>query len=125
MRSCTTIASNDCSKLQPSPPTKIKFYSYVVENSQIARLNFYFKSRFSVKPTKFQIHFAKAVASKFSLKTDNFDILDQIFPKKGISDRKQKKTVNIDNLHQICPRGAFLLENKKILIASLNSACSN
>ena len=37
---------------------KIKFYSYLVENGQKATINFYFKSRFSVKPIKFQIYFA-------------------------------------------------------------------
>ena len=41
------------------PSLKIRFYSYLVENSQKATLNFYFKSRFSVKPSKFQIYFAK------------------------------------------------------------------
>ena len=38
---------------------KIQFFSYLVENSQKATLNFYFKSRFSVKHSKFQIYFAK------------------------------------------------------------------
>ena len=38
---------------------KTKFHSYLIENSQIATLNFPFKSRFSVKPSKFQIQFAK------------------------------------------------------------------
>ena len=38
---------------------KMKFYSYIVENSQKATLNFYLKPRFSVKPNKFQMYFAK------------------------------------------------------------------
>ena len=37
---------------------KIQFYSYLVENSQKATINFFLKSRFSVKPSKFQIYFA-------------------------------------------------------------------
>ena len=40
-------------------PRKIQFCSYLVKNSQKATLNFYFKSTFSVKPSKFQIYFAK------------------------------------------------------------------
>ena len=42
----------------PVPSLKAKFYSYLIENSQKARLNFFFKSRFSVKPSKFPIYFA-------------------------------------------------------------------
>ena len=37
---------------------KIEFHSYLAENSQKPTLNFYFKSRFSVKPSKFPIYFA-------------------------------------------------------------------
>ena len=37
---------------------KNQFYSSLVEKSQKAMLNFYFKPRFSVKPTKFPICFA-------------------------------------------------------------------
>ena len=40
--------------LHPVFSLKLRFYSYVVVNSQKAMLNFYFKSRFSVKPSKFQ-----------------------------------------------------------------------
>ena len=76
MRSCTTIASknlrlktydeNSVEKkwkaqtgtLYPVFLLKIRFYSYLVEKSQKATLNLYFKSRFSVKPSKFQIYFA-------------------------------------------------------------------
>ena len=43
----------------PSLLAKIQFYSYLAENSQKATLNFYFKSRFSVKPIKFPIYFAQ------------------------------------------------------------------
>ena len=50
------MKSPNCS-LVPSAPLKIEFYSYLVENSQKATLNFYFKSRFSVKPSKFQLNF--------------------------------------------------------------------
>ena len=45
--------------LVPSPPTKNKIYSDLVENSQKATLNFHFNPRFLVKPSKFQIYFAK------------------------------------------------------------------
>ena len=45
--------------LYPIPPPNIRFYSYIAENSQKATLNPYFNSRFSVKPSKFPIHFAK------------------------------------------------------------------
>ena len=45
--------------MYPVSSLKIRFYSYLVENSQKATLNFYFKLRFSVKPSKFQIYFAK------------------------------------------------------------------
>ena len=45
--------------LYPIPPPNIRFYSYISENSQKATLNPYFNSRFSVKPSKFPIHFAK------------------------------------------------------------------
>ena len=38
---------------------KIQLYSYLVEISQKATLNVYLKSRFLVKPSKFQIYFAK------------------------------------------------------------------
>ena len=44
--------------LVPSPPLKIRFYSYLAENSQKATLNF---SRLSVKPSKFQINLQKIV----------------------------------------------------------------
>ena len=37
---------------------KVRFYIYLVENSQKATLSIYSKSRFSVKPSKFQIYFA-------------------------------------------------------------------
>ena len=47
----------NCS-LVPSLVAKNSFYSYLVENSQKAPLNFLFKSRFSVKPSKFPIYFA-------------------------------------------------------------------
>ena len=50
---------SSCS-LVPSLPAKFEFYSYLVENSQKATLNFYFKSRFSVKPSKFSTYFAHA-----------------------------------------------------------------
>ena len=40
---------------------KIQSYSYLVENSQKATLNFDFKSRFSVKPSKFQIYFLQKI----------------------------------------------------------------
>ena len=48
-------------KAQPSTQSsqKTQFYSYLVEMSQKSTLNFYFKSRFSVKPSKFQIYLAK------------------------------------------------------------------
>ena len=36
-----------------------KPYSHLAENSQKATLNFHFKSRFSVKSSKFKIYFAK------------------------------------------------------------------
>ena len=48
----------------PLLPLKIPFYSYLVENSQKATLNFYFKSRFSAKPSKFSIYFAHDCDSK-------------------------------------------------------------
>ena len=38
--------------------TEIPFYSYLIENCQKATLNFYFKSSFSVKPSKVPIYFA-------------------------------------------------------------------
>ena len=41
--------------LVPVFSLKIQFYSYLVENSQKATLNFYFKSIFFVKPSKFSI----------------------------------------------------------------------
>ena len=44
--------------LYPVFSLKTQFYSYLVENSQKATLKFYFKSRFSVKPGRSQIHFA-------------------------------------------------------------------
>ena len=44
---------------------KIQFYSSLVENSQKASLNFFFKSRFSVKPSKFQIYFANDCSSSY------------------------------------------------------------
>ena len=44
--------------LVPNLLTKILSYSYLDENSQKATLNFYFKSRFSIKPSKFPIYFA-------------------------------------------------------------------
>ena len=47
----------NCS-LVPSLVAKNSFYSYLVENSQKAPLNFLFQSRFSVKPSKFPIYFA-------------------------------------------------------------------
>ena len=37
---------------------KIQFYHYLVENTQKATLNFYFKSRFSVKTSIFPMYFA-------------------------------------------------------------------
>ena len=40
------------------PSLKIKFQSYLVENSQKGMLKFYFKSRYEVKPSKFSIYFA-------------------------------------------------------------------
>ena len=42
----------------PAFSLKIQVYSYLVENSQKATLNFYFKSRYSVKPSKFSTSFA-------------------------------------------------------------------
>ena len=45
--------------LVPSPPAKNKIYSDLVENSQKATLNFHFNPRFLLKPSKFQIYFAK------------------------------------------------------------------
>ena len=78
MRSCTTFASNNyqlqdfklgnlgdrkwkaqTTALYPVFLLKIRFYSYLVENSQKAMLKFYFKSRFSMKPSKSQMYFAK------------------------------------------------------------------
>ena len=44
--------------LYPVFSLKIRFYKYVVENSQKAKLNFYYKSKFTVKPSKFKIYFA-------------------------------------------------------------------
>ena len=55
------MKSSNCS-LVPSPLAKTVFYSYLVENNQKAMLNFYFKLRSSMKPSKFQIFFAKIVA---------------------------------------------------------------
>ena len=40
-------------------PIKIEFYKYLVENSQKSTLNFLFKSIFSLKPSKFPMHFAR------------------------------------------------------------------
>ena len=51
-------------------PAKIQFHSYIVENRQKTMLNFYFKSRFSLKRAKFQIYFAKDCR--------NFTIFDSI-----------------------------------------------
>ena len=45
--------------LVPSPPAKNKIYSDLVENSQKATLSFHFNPRFLLKPSKFQIYFAK------------------------------------------------------------------
>ena len=45
--------------LVPSPPAKNKIYSDLVENSQKATLNLHFNPRSLVKPSKFQIYFAK------------------------------------------------------------------
>ena len=39
-------------------------YSYLVENNEKATLNFYFKLKFLVKPSKFPIYFAHVVAQK-------------------------------------------------------------
>ena len=50
--------------LYPVFSLKIRFYSYLVENSQKATLNFHFESGFSVKPSKFQIYFANDFRSK-------------------------------------------------------------
>ena len=44
--------------LYPVFSLKVRFYSYLDENSQKATLSFYFKSRFSVKPSKFETYFA-------------------------------------------------------------------
>ena len=44
--------------LYPVFSLKIQFHSYLVENSEKAKLNFYLKSRFSMKPSKFPIYFA-------------------------------------------------------------------
>ena len=56
---------------------KIQFYKYLVENSQKATLNFYLKSRFSVKPSKFPIYFANNCSVKnktyFSRKCTSFE----------------------------------------------------
>ena len=40
---------------------RFRFYSSLIKNSQKATLNFYFNSRFSVKPSKLQIYFEKIV----------------------------------------------------------------
>ena len=37
----------------------LSYYNYPVENSQKATVNFYFNPRFSMKPSKFSIYFAK------------------------------------------------------------------
>ena len=50
---------NNCLQQLPVLSLKIKFNSYLVQNSKKPTLNFHFKSRFSVKPSKFQIYFAK------------------------------------------------------------------
>ena len=52
--------------LYPVFSLKIRFYSYLVESSQKATLNFYFKSGFSVKPSKFQIYLANDCSSSNS-----------------------------------------------------------
>ena len=44
--------------LYPVCSLEIQFYSYLAENSRKATLNSYFKLKFSVKPSKFQIYFA-------------------------------------------------------------------
>ena len=38
--------------------------------------------------------FELVLSTKFQLKTDNFEFLDQIYPKKGISSWKQNKQSN-------------------------------
>ena len=55
------MKGNEKLKLEPLYPVlslKIRFYGYLVGNSQKATLTFTLKSRFSVKPCKFQICFA-------------------------------------------------------------------
>ena len=58
---------------------KIRIYSYLVENSEKTRLNFYFKSRFSVKPSKFQIYFTNNCRLKWQAWEVFLIILSQIF----------------------------------------------
>ena len=54
--------------LYPVLSLKIRFYSYLVENSQNVTLNFYFKSRFSVKPSKLKYILQTIVAPQKSVK---------------------------------------------------------
>ena len=51
--------------LYPLFSLKIRFCCYLVESNHKATLNLYFKLRFSVKPSKFQIYFAKECRLKF------------------------------------------------------------
>ena len=75
------------------PPTIAGFktnadnYSYLVENSQKAKLNFNFKSRFSVKPSKLQIYFAKGCRHQISNQIGSFEFWTK-FSQKGYSKRK-------------------------------------
>ena len=50
------------------PLLKNQFYSYLAEKSKKATLNFYFKSRFLVKPSNFPIYFAQDSRERKELK---------------------------------------------------------
>ena len=60
---------------------KIHFYNYLVKISQKATLKFLLKSRFSVKPNKFPIYFARDCRSQHAVQTENIlhDIICWVF----------------------------------------------
>ena len=112
------MKKNEKLKLQPYYPVPlltIKFYSYLVENSQKATLNFHFKLRFSVKRTKFQIYFAKdCVASKFSLQLTTLTFWTKFSQKRTFLIGNKKKTVNITIWIKFAQEESFQSKTKKL-----------
>ena len=64
----------------------VQLYSYLLENRQKAPLNSFFKSRFSVKPSKFQICLAKDYRKNAGIKGNQTMKFGQLIkhPKKNI-----------------------------------------